>query len=260
MGSLELDRQSRQFFHESGDHVREAICTSTIGFHCLTLGYLDQARPELHAALQLLRANGDRVFEGRTLGFLSVLALWQGDEARALALVRSSLDIAVVAQARHGQLYAWIKFGDTQAALGRLDAARQAYHQACTAALEIEPGAQHNVSAGLARVALADGDAVAALAALQPVLDHAAAAGTLDETDWPRQIELTCYQALASAGDPRAADWLARAHTALMAQADALTDATLRQGFLQNVPFNREIVAAWAKRSVADKFPANPAG
>jgi hypothetical protein len=37
-----------------------------------------------------------------------------------------------------------------------------------------------------------------------------------------------------------------------MAQADAISrntaDATVRQGFLQNIPHHREIVAAWAKR------------
>jgi hypothetical protein len=126
---------------------------------------------------------------------------------------------------------------------------------------------RHDASAGLAQVALAEGDAAAALAAmaaLKPLLDHIAAGGTLDGTEYPRLIELNCHQALARAGDPRAADWLARAHSALMAQADAIsrstTDATLRQGFLQNIPHHREIVAAWAKRDVASGSPERPVG
>ena len=134
-------------------------------------------------------------------------------------------------------------------------------------AVEIDTGWQHDASAGLARVALAEGDAAAALAAmaaLKPLLDHIAAGGTLDGTEHPRLIELSCHQALARAGDPRAADWLARAHGALMAQADAIsrstTDATLRQGFLQNIPHHREIVAAWAKRDVASESPARHVG
>jgi hypothetical protein len=92
----------------------------------------------------------------------------------------------------------------------------------------------------------------AALQALQPLLDHLAAGGTLDGTDYPRLIELTVHQALALAGDPRAAEWLARAHTALMAQADAISqhspDPALRHGFLNHIPHNRAIVAAWAGR------------
>ena len=41
------------------------------------------------------------------------------------------------------------------------------------------------------------------------------------------------------------------AHSALMAQADAITDPALRQGFLQNIPHHHEIVAAWAQRDAA---------
>jgi hypothetical protein len=71
--------------------------------------------------------------------------------------------------------------------------------------------------------------------------------------DDPRLIELTVHQALARADDPRAAEWLTRAHSALMAQADAINrhspDATLRQGFLHHIPHHREIVAAWAVQS-----------
>jgi hypothetical protein len=102
------------------------------------------------------------------------------------------------------------------------------------------------------------------VAALKPLLEHIAAGGTLDGSEHPRLVELSCHQALARAGDPRAADWLARAHGALMAQADTIsrstTDATLRQGFLQNIPHHREIVAAWARRDVASESPARNVG
>jgi hypothetical protein len=67
------------------------------------------------------------------------------------------------------------------------------------------------------------------------------------------QAALTCHQVLARAGDPRAAEWLARAHTALMAQADAIAQsgggAELLEGFLQNIPHHREIVALWSAHS-----------
>ena len=85
---------------------------------------------------------------------------------------------------------------------------------------------------------------------LQPVLDHVATGGKLQElTETPTRIELTCHQALACAGDPHATHWLSRAHTALMTDADAIGDVSLRKGYLQNVPHHREVVAAWAMRS-----------
>ena len=124
-------------------------------------------------------------------------------------------------------------------------------------AQEIVTPYQHEASAGLARVALAEGDPAAALAALQPVLDHVAAGGTLGATDYPRWIELTCHQTLARAGDPRAADWLARSHAALVAQADTISDAARRQGFLHHIPHHRDIVAAWAAHGT-HRPPASP--
>jgi class 3 adenylate cyclase/tetratricopeptide (TPR) repeat protein len=268
VSQLDLSRQTLLIVREAGDRVSEAISLMNLGTGWLNLGDLSQARRELDAALQLLRANGDRVMEALALVTLSRLSLWQGDETRALALARQALDIAVATQARHLEVGAGLCLGDAELALGRSAAARQAYAQARELALEIDDLPQHNASAGLARVALAEPGAAgvstaapaapateavqAALQALQPLLDHLAAGGTLDGTDYPRLIELTVHQALALAGDPRAAEWLARAHTALMAQADAISqhspDPALRHGFLNHIPHNRAIVAAWAGR------------
>ena len=268
VGVLDLSRQALLIFREVGDRVSEAISLKNLGTGWLNLGDLAQARRELDAALQLVRANGDRVMEATALVTLSRLALWQGDETRALALARQALDIAVATQARDPEMEAGLCLGDAELALGRSAAARQAYAQARELALEIDSHQQHDASAGLARVALAERSAAgasaaapaapateaaqAALQALQPLLDHLAAGGTLDGTEYPRLIELTVHQALALAGDPRAAEWLARAHTALMAQADAIsqhsTDPALRHGFLNHIPHHRAIVAAWAGR------------
>jgi predicted ATPase len=272
VGPLELNRQCLLIHGDAGDRVNEAIGLSNVGGSWLTLGNLAQARRELDAALQLLRANGDRVVEGAVLASLSTLALWQGDETRALALARQALDIAVSTQAREEEAIAGLCLGDAELALGRSAAARQAYVQARERALEIDSPCRHDASAGLANVALAERGAAgvstaapaapavaaaqAALQALQPLLDHLAAGGTLDGTMDPRLIELTVHQALALAGDPRADEWLTRAHTALMAEADAISqhdsqhgaDPTLRHGFLHHIPHHRAIVAAWAGR------------
>ena len=254
---LDLNRQSLQIDRDIGDRVGEGIGLLNVGGGWLELGDLAQARRDIDAGLHVVRAHGDLTMEGAALASLSLLALWQGDETRALALARQALDIVVAAQARDWEGIARLRLGDAEAALGQLAAARHAYREAYARALEIGSAWRHDASAGLARVALAAGDTAAALAALQPLLDHAVASGTLDGTDYPRLIELTCHQALARAGDPRAADWLTRAHGALIAQADSLTDATLRQGFLHNIPHHRAILAAWTRRDEVSDPPAN---
>jgi tetratricopeptide (TPR) repeat protein len=273
VSQLERNRQSLLINRETGDRVNEAIGLLNLGVGWLNLGELVQSRRELDAALALLRANGDRAIEGAALGLLSVLALWEGDETHALALARQALDIAQAAQSRDEAVFATLRLGDAEGALGRLVEARQAYAQAQALARDYDDPKQHDASAGLARVALAAGNAAAALAALQPLLDHTAAGGTLDGTDEPRRIELTCHQVLARAGDPRADAWFVRAHAAVMAQAEAiersggrdvtgsergLRGAALRQGYLQNIPWHREIVAAWARRGVMDDTASAP--
>jgi len=260
VSALDMSRQGLQMHRDAGDRVNEAIGLVNLGEGLMKLGDLAQARRETDAALHLLRANGDRVTEGGVLINLSTLALWQGDETRALALARQGLDLLVAARARGDEVIAGVALGRAELALGRAAAAREAYTQAAQRALEIEDPCQHDARAGLARVALAEGDTATALAALQQVLDLVAGGGTLDGTGYPRLIELTCYQALARAGDSRADAWLARAHTELMAQADSITDPALRQGFLQNIPHHREIVAAWVKRDAVGAPPTESLG
>ncbi|MEP7101689.1 MAG: adenylate/guanylate cyclase domain-containing protein [Burkholderiales bacterium] len=264
MGAMELDPQNLLICREIGDRVAESNCLYNQGEGKLKLGDLAQARRDFDAALHMGRALGDRSSECAALTGLSIVALWQGEETRALALARQALDIAVASKARDMEVLAALRLGAAELTLGRRAAAREACAQARALAVEIDFPLQHDASAGLARVALADGDPASAVAALQPLLDHIAASGTLDGTEYPRLIELSCHQTLAGAQDPRAADWLTRAHSALMAQADAISrgssDATLRQGFLKNIPHHREIVAAWAKRDVASEVPAMPRG
>jgi hypothetical protein len=76
-----------------------------------------------------------------------------------------------------------------------------------------------------------------------------AAGGSFDGTEEPLRLPLTCYQVLSAAGDPRAAEVLANAHAELLKQADRISDPQARRSFLQNVPHNREIVAAWSRHA-----------
>jgi tetratricopeptide (TPR) repeat protein len=249
-GSLELTQQCLLIDRELGDQVGVALSLANLGSGWLNLGALAQAQRDMDAALQMVRAHGDRHVEANTLQNLSTLALWQGEDTRALALARQALDMAIATQARSTEVNAGLCLGHAELALGRLAQAREAFAQALRLANWLADAEQYHASAGLARVALAEGDAHAAVAALQSVLDHVATGGALDGTEHPRFIEITCHLALARAGDPRAHDWLARAHQALMAQADQIgqppADPALRQDFLQNLPFHREILAAWA--------------
>ena len=63
-------------------------------------------------------------------------------------------------------------------------------------------------------------------------------------TEEVQQVYFNHYRVLAAQGDPAAAEFLDRAHAAMMDQAGRIGDAEKRRGFLEKVKVNREIVAA----------------
>jgi hypothetical protein len=79
------------------------------------------------------------------------------------------------------------------------------------------------------------------------LLASPAANGVLDGAD-AKVIMFTCHQVLASAGDPRAAALLDRAHAVMKSRAATINDPALRQSFLTHISEHREILMAWQKQ------------
>ena len=248
LSRMATDHEGLLISRACGDRANEAIALANLGDGALQLGSLAQARQHLEAAVQLSRAVGQRLGEGVAHSALSAAVLWLGDAPAAARLAREALHIMTTARAPGFVVLAGVRLGAAQLALGELGSARSAFSESLARAEEINKPMKHDARAGLAQVALAEGNAAAALAVLQPLLEHVIAGGTLDGSEFPRLIELTCHQALACVDDARARGWLQRAHAALMTQADAITDPALRHGYLNNIPHHREIVRAWAGR------------
>ena len=246
MGNLELSRQSVRLNREIGDRRAEAVALSNLGVAWLELGDLEQAQRYAHEALPLLRANGDRVIEGSALCTLSEAALLRGDAAAALGFARSAIEILVASHARDREVDALLKRGQAELALGRTGEARATFARMRELAREIDSAWQHDATAGLAQVALAEGDTATALREIEAIAALVSGGGSLVGTVKPRLIELTCHRALARAGDARAGAWLARAHEGLEAQAATIPEPSLRARFLDGIPYHREIAAALA--------------
>ncbi|HEX6720672.1 MAG TPA: hypothetical protein VF107_03835, partial [Burkholderiaceae bacterium] len=260
VGALAFDQQSLVAYKANGDRRNEAIAHGNIGAGWLGLGELTGARRELEQCLRLMRSNGERALEVSPLCALSSLALWQGDDAHALVQANAALETAVAVHARDQEVAALCRVGEAELALGRHAPAMQSFASALARATEIASPYRDDAAAGMARVALAQGDTWAAMQALEPLL-AAGAAATGDDNpfqgaEFPRLIEWTCYRVLASAvdGDSRAAEWLARAHQALQAQAATIADTELRRGFLNHIPCHREILAAWATQDTTRAY------
>ncbi len=243
---LTTSQQATALRRALGDRRNEAIGLATLGAGWLDLGHFAQARSDLDEGLRLVRAIGDRVMEPLCFANLSQLALWEGDAGLAREHATTALEIAADINAGEFELFALWCLGNAELALERLDAASMAYARALEMAHARSSPQEHDASAGLACVALARGDAAAAAQAAASVLTVLDAGGNLDGTFGATTIRLVCWQVLDRSADPRADALLTAAHDALQAQAAALPDPTLRDGFLNRVPPHRAIVSAWA--------------
>jgi tetratricopeptide (TPR) repeat protein len=242
----EMTRLALSISRETGDRHNETTHVLNLGVASLDLGDLAQAQRFLEQALRLAHAVGDRATEPLSLSLLAQLARWRGDASEALARAGAALEIALTVHRRDCEAFALCMLADAEMALGHPAAAGAAFERAHAAAQSIGHGAQHDATAGRARVALARGDSKAAVLHVDALLAHLGNGGTLAGTEQPRFVQLTCYQVLARTGDPRAPGVLAMAHADLQARAATITDSALRASFMENIPENRAIAAAWA--------------
>jgi ATP/maltotriose-dependent transcriptional regulator MalT len=109
----------------------------------------------------------------------------------------------------------------------------------------VQPELATEPAAGLARTALKRGDIEAARAYLQPVLALLENGKTLEGTDEPLRVYLTCYLVLRESDEPQARGLLKTAYEELMDRAGRISDETTRQAFLNNVEHHREVCSAW---------------
>jgi hypothetical protein len=77
---------------------------------------------------------------------------------------------------------------------------------------------------------------------VETILEQMRARPTLDGTDEPLRVYLTCYRVLSASQDPRAGEVLDAAYRLLQERATHIDDEDLRRSFLENVAAHREIV------------------
>ncbi len=237
----------------SGNLRRQSIELNNLGALHSLLGNYAAARAYLDDGLRIARAAGRRDLEASVLVNLASAAHLQGDDTSTLAYANNAFEVATACSQRDLVAYARLVAGHGELALGRHSFAETAYRESRNLLLELQMRPQQVLDpvAGLARVALARGEPKAALVQAELILTHIHAGGNFDGAEEPLRPPLTCYHVLAAAGDPRADAVLTQAHVDLMKQADRIDDAQARRGFLNNVPHNREIVAAWSRRQAA---------
>jgi tetratricopeptide (TPR) repeat protein len=232
---------------ETGARGIESGALRIQGLTCFHLGDYAAARAYCEEALCILRETGWS--ETPVVLALGWIAHRLGDNQTAREYGRQALHFAESHRTGR-QALASMLLGQALAGLGQLTDAADAYRQAL--ALQREMGQRHLIPeplAGLARVALAQGDHTQALAHVGEILDHLGDHPGLGGTIEPLRVYLTCYQVLRAHDDPRAEEVLDVGYQLLQERADKIGDEDLRRSYLENVPYHRQIVEAWKEAS-----------
>ena len=246
VAGLHWDEQTLAVWRQLGDRSQEAISVCNIGESWLDLGDVSRARRHLEDGVRQARACGNQMLCGVALGNLSVLERRLGLGERAVALAGQAVEAAVSTSALGWHLLALQQLGDAEQAMGRHAAAALTFESIQALALCHQLPEPPDALAGLASLALAQGDLPTALRHVLRLLALDGQGAVAQASLNPRRLALICHRVLSSADDPRALAWLQGAHAELLAVAATISDAALRDGFLNNIPDHRAILAAWA--------------
>jgi tetratricopeptide (TPR) repeat protein len=247
-GAKHYHEQALHIYRELGNRRGESQALVNLGYFFYGLGDYDQARAYCEQARQVHRELGNRQGECYALNNLGLACACQGDYAQAKAYLEQSLDIGRAIDEPRIVGYILSNLGNALAGLGLLTEAADACRQALVLWRELnQPNLATEPLAGLARIALAQGDLSRAQAHVEEILGHLES-GTLHGTEEPARIYMTCYHILRANQDPRAPGILITAHHLLQEQAATIGNEEMRRSFLENVPTHREILSEFSQR------------
>jgi DNA-binding SARP family transcriptional activator/tetratricopeptide (TPR) repeat protein/class 3 adenylate cyclase len=197
-----------------------------------------------------------------SLAGLALVHSLRGEHGAALSYTARLLERVKQARMYQGwesgfEAWATLIMANTATEKGDLDSAHQHYMHAdavfrdATEPVIMRPNMHLDATAGLARLAEAQGDTSLALQHVEVLLEHLST-GPVDGALEPLRVYLTCYRILAAHGDPRASQILKEGHRLLMARAASIDDAALRHSYLEHVAANRELLAAARGAGIAD--------
>jgi tetratricopeptide (TPR) repeat protein len=225
-----------------GDRDSVGITLNNLGNLFLYLGAYAEAKRYYQQALDIHQETGARAPESDSVGNMGLLLHLLGENETARKYCLQALRITQETGNRSRQATMWMKLGHALLGLEQPEEATEAYRESLALRRELDqPNLATEPLAGLARVALAQGDLARAQACVEEILSHLET-GTLHGTISPFEVYLTCYRVLKASQDPRAQEILNTAHDRLQEWAARITDEGLRRSFLERVAAHREIV------------------
>ena len=235
---------ARQIDEQLGAKDELAIGLNCLGFLYLNMGQLPQAQAAQERALQQLRQLRFTQWEVKALTALGWIHLLSRNLAGALAYATEARAASLAVNEQRQAAYASTCLGYVLIEQQQLAEATAAFHQAIgwheqmqQANRRLEP------LAGLAQVALLQGDLPQAQHLVEEILTHLQN-HTLDRTEDAFRVYLTCYQVLRTGHDPRTRTMLHTAYEQLQTRALSLAEPEAQRHFWEAIPTHREVQQA----------------
>ncbi|MCX6050298.1 MAG: BTAD domain-containing putative transcriptional regulator [Chloroflexi bacterium] len=242
-----LIKKAFTMFQEIGAHDPEALAAAWLSRIYAYVGDYPQEAEWLAHYLRAECKGRGREAEINYLHAQTVLAFQQRNYAQVLAYASQTWQLGQAFGPQDAWAYALILTGHAHTRLQQFAAATAAYQQAMHLYIELDRAdLAAEAQAGLAEIAEQQGDGSQAQTLVEALLKQLIEHPSMGQ-DEPFYVYFTCYQILAAHQDPRAATILVQGHTRLQQYADQLTDATLRQTFLEIVPVHRALHQAYTQ-------------
>jgi len=226
-----------------GNRHNEARILNNLGVIYHTLGDLDAAR-NLHAeALSLAQSLKDRLEESSASSNVSLVLHDLAQDSLALSYAKDAVAIDLEIGDRLGQGYSLTALGKVQGGLGAYQAAVRAHQEAIDIRKELgqEAYAIDNVSE-LAHISLQQNELQDALLFTKEALAWIEAHG-IDGIEYPLRMLVHCSEVLLATGNvSKEQELLTLARNLLQDQASRISDESLRQSYLYDVPLHQQIL------------------
>ncbi|MFN2235286.1 MAG: ATP-binding protein [Anaerolineales bacterium] len=235
-----------QIAREIGNRRGECLVLGNLGWVAWQQGDVERGESYFAQERMIAQEIGDRDLEIYIAINLSILTLAQSDFETALEYARQGLDLANETGDRSGKAWALTYLGHIYRVLEKFSNANEAYQESLDIRMALnQPNLAMEPLAGLAMVSLKRGEISAAQKVVNEILGYLDEGGTLDGTEEPMRVWLTCYRVLQTAQDLRASSVLENSYQLLQERARKISDESMSRMFFENIPCHAEIMKAW---------------